>query len=791
MGAMKNLTALWAACWGLAAAAAPVAPENSKLFVKRVEPSSGAVSYLLKPGLLGDNQQSVYFTHRSMTDDGRFLIVWASDAEFPEGCTPEAKPRKAARRLALVDLETETARVLGPSGAIPFLDTARDIVYYPCNERLALFRRDLLTDPMREIKVAKLPPELLRECPAGRPSGICCHLTLNAARTKAFLDVSAGKGKWIQGMLDLASGTWEKWGETDFVINHGQINPADDSLALCAHEVRWTDAAGVKHSITNWNGVYPRLQLLEKGKRTMIPPGYAGYATHEHWTRDGKGFYWCYHGTGGETLYDLATKTRDVVCPFPGYHCTMTADLDALVFDHPVGPWYRGCRWMVRFWNRKTQRFATLYADSGHVALKENQSKLHPDPHPQFVCNDRYIVCTYTGENGRMNVMVTPVAGLLALTRTPAANLLFDDLPPEARPATIARRLSEHFLECPADDYKPRGYKYRNYGGKLVEYPLISLWANALACARLTGDAALEKRLVAHFDPFLTGDKQHKRSRMTHVDFTVFGALPLEIARLTGDARCRTLGLAYADAQWTPPNEGTLGEKHAFPRARQEDFWARGYTPQTRLWIDDMYMITFLQSQAYVITGDRTYMDRAAKETVLYLEELQRPNGLFYHAPDVPFVWGRGDGWMAAGMALNLKHLPKDSPFRERILQGYRLMMASLLKFQRKDGLWGQLVDEPSSWGETSGTAMFTYAFVEGVKNGWLDPETFGPAARKAYLALVAKLDADANLADVCIGTGKRNDHQYYLDRPREAGDPHGQAALMWVARALLEAGVR
>ena len=24
--------------------------------------------------------------------------------------------------------------------------------------------------------------------------------------------------------------------------------------------------------------------------------------------------------------------------------------------------------------------------------------------------------------------------------------------------------------------------------------------------------------------------------------------------------------------------------------------------------------------------------------------------GLFYHAPDVPFVWGRGAGWMAAGM---------------------------------------------------------------------------------------------------------------------------------------------
>ena len=31
--------------------------------------------------------------------------------------------------------------------------------------------------------------------------------------------------------------------------------------------------------------------------------------------------------------------------------------------------------------------------------------------------------------------------------------------------------------------------------------------------------------------------------------------------------------------------------------------------------------------------------------------KLQQPNGLFHHAPDVPFYWGRGNGWVAVGMA--------------------------------------------------------------------------------------------------------------------------------------------
>ena len=79
----------------------------------------------------------------------------------------------------------------------------------------------------------------------------------------------------------------------------------------------------------------------------------------------------------------------------------------------------------------------------------------------------------------------------------------------------------------------------------------------------------------------------------------------------------------------------------------EEKAWAdKGLSWQTRLWIDDMFMITILQAQAYHTTGKREYMDRAVKEMVVYLDELQRPNGLFYHAPDVPYFWqeGMGDG---------------------------------------------------------------------------------------------------------------------------------------------------
>src|ERR1700704_4784621 len=208
-----------------------------------------------------------------------------------------------------------------------------------------------------------------------------------------------------------------------------------------------------------------------------------------------------------------------------------------------------------------------------------------------------------------------------------------------------------------------------------------------------------------------------------------------------------------------------------------------------------MYMITAVQVQASRATKDARYIDRAATTMAAYLDKLQQPNGLFYHAPDSPFYWGRGNGWVAAGMTELLRSLPKNHPKRPAIVAAYQKMMAALLKYQGDDGLWRQLIDHPESWAETSGTGMFTFAMISGVKNGWLDRKTYGPAARKAWLGLVKHLDKDANVDEVCIGTNKSRQEagpdlnaqtKFYLDRPRRSGDLHGQSPILWSASALL-----
>ena len=302
----------------------------------------------------------------------------------------------------------------------------------------------------------------------------------------------------------------------------------------------------------------------------------------------------------------------------------------------------------------------------------------------------------------------------------------------------------------------------------------------------MSHDQALQTKLIARFGSLLPGGADGASiSQRHHVDDSIVGVVPLEIAIETRDKAAANpqylkMGLGWADRQW----DWEAGNQ--YPSAAVSGPDLNGLSPETRFWVDDMYMLTMLQLEAYRATGDRKYLDRDAHEMVAYLDKLQQPNGLFYHAPDVPFFWGRGDGWFAAGMAEMLRSLPADHPDRARILRGYKLMMASLLKYQGADGMWHQLIDHPEAWPETSSSAMFAFAMITGVKHGWLDGPTYGPVARKAWIAVVGYIDQNNNVTQVCEGTNKLNSLDYYLQRRRRTGDQHGQAPVMWAASALL-----
>ena len=376
-------------------------PETSKLFRQHTDPKSGAVSYILETRV-AENQQSLYFSQKSMTEDGRFIVFDVSGSK-----------RGNEKTFALVDFLKDEVRPLEIRGSIPFLDPETASLYW--FEPDGFYKLDLRAASPGKAKLCDIPPQLKAE--GVQVSRFATHVTLTTDRTKVFMDARVDD-RFIQGLLDIKTGQFEKWGEESLCVNHGQINPVNDRLALCAHETQWTDALKVEHHIQNIDGVYPRLLLVEpKGKRRIIAP-MNNYATHEYWAADGTGFYYCSTGKEyGVVYYDLASGKQQRVAPVHAAHATMTRDRRYFTYDYNVGPWYRGCSWQIGFYNAETKKEVFLYSVLPAFNTEKNPSKLHPDPHPQFVCGDKYIICTINHGDGRMDLSVTPVAPLVEKTR--------------------------------------------------------------------------------------------------------------------------------------------------------------------------------------------------------------------------------------------------------------------------------------------------------------------------------------------------------------------------------------
>lgn len=348
-----------------------------------------------------------------------------------------------------------------------------------------------------------------------------------------------------------------------------------------------------------------------------------------------------------------------------------------------------------------------------------------------------------------------------------------DHFPAHADPIIVGNKIANRFLEQPHSQY---GSPLRiNEPRTQITYPDVCTWLGGLWFAKATKNKELLNRLEARFQPLFTTEA-HLQPETNHVDNNVFGVIPLELYMQTKNEKYRKLGMMYADTQWELPDRHT----------KEESSWAdNGYSWQTRIWLDDMFMITAIQAQAYRVTGDRTYIDRAARQMIIYLDSIQLDNGLFYHAPNAPFCWGRGNGWMAVGMTELLRILPDNNQDRPEIMNAYLKMMRTLKKHQNKNGMWLQLVDDDTMWEETSGSAMFAYAIIVGVKKGWLKSEEYTSVARKAWLGLIKYIDENGDIENVCEGTNIGNTTEYYRKRLALTGDLHGQAPVLWCAYAL------
>jgi rhamnogalacturonyl hydrolase YesR len=236
------------------------------------------------------------------------------------------------------------------------------------------------------------------------------------------------------------------------------------------------------------------------------------------------------------------------------------------------------------------------------------------------------------------------------------------------------------------------------------------------------------------------------------------------------------------------------------PRTSEGAFWHKQRYPH-QLWLDGVYMGMPFLAGVGVMEGDEHKVEEAVRELTIARSHLRDPrSGLYYHAWDEArkqswadpqtgrsrYFWGRGLGWYAMALVDILDVIPPEKlELRKPLLAMIPELAEALVRHQDATGVWYQILDlpaEPGNYREASASAMFTYFLAKAVNKGYL-PESFAPAARKAWAGLVDEFvsvhaDGSYHLTNAVevggLGYGRDGSYRYYMSERVIDNDPKG-----------------
>ncbi|MEQ9403730.1 MAG: glycoside hydrolase family 88 protein [Cyclobacteriaceae bacterium] len=213
---------------------------------------------------------------------------------------------------------------------------------------------------------------------------------------------------------------------------------------------------------------------------------------------------------------------------------------------------------------------------------------------------------------------------------------------------------------------------------------------------------------------------------------------------------------------------------------------------------EDLYMGISLLCRAYRAYGSRRYLEEAIKQVILYNNKLrEKYTGLYRHgisqgvnAEKKAVKWSRANGLAMMAHVELMRAMPKNHPEREALARIFQKHAESVREQQSPEGLWHQVLDDESTYLETSASAMFIYAFAEGITNGWLyNKEEFKRSAISGWLAVTKRVDEAGNVTGITPESPVLETVNDYNQLEAKTNDPTGMSAVLYAAVAMHKLG--
>ena len=113
--------------------------------------------------------------------------------------------------------------------------------------------------------------------------------------------------------------------------------------------------------------------------------------------------------------------------------------------------------------------------------------------------------------------------------------------------------------------------------------------------------------------------------------------------------------------------------------------------------------------------------------------------------------------------------------------------MDSILRFQDESGMWHTLVDDATSYVETSATCGFAYGILKAVRMGLIDPK-YKDIALKALSPVLDNIAEDGTVNQVSYGTPMGRESKDFYKQIEIKPMPYGQALAMLFLLEVLKA---
>jgi len=190
------------------------------------------------------------------------------------------------------------------------------------------------------------------------------------------------------------------------------------------------------------------------------------------------------------------------------------------------------------------------------------------------------------------------------------------------------------------------------------------------------------------------------------------------------------------------------------------------------LWDDDQYMGLTLLARLSVILKQKDYAQKVGKMQLTYAQRLEDTDSVFWHGFNEKdghhscCKWGRANGWVMMSHVESLIALDYFSlPDFTGVLTLFQKHSQAIVNLQSEDGRWHQVLNDNSTFLETSASAMFLWSFAEGVTHGWLEHDVYGPVIEKAWNGLVKTIQTNGTVTGISEGTGIGTTVSFYNQR--------------------------